>query len=148
MASMIGEGKRVCQRRTSDRSYRFRISGLRGRFVFFERDGELGFAGSGSVVEGGAGAVAFGNLKEEPLFGFGRQAGEAGFAVGISADFEIELVSTEGSVGDVDFDVGGVDGLAGIVSDGEVGGAGADAAIDDGNGVRTGSLSVKCRQSE
>lgn len=145
---MIGEGERVCQRRRSDQSYSRGISGLSGGLVFFERDGELGFASDSGIVEGGAGAVVPGNLKEEALPGFGRQAGEAGFAVGISADFEIEFVGAEGSVGDVDFDVGSVDGLAGIVGDGEVGGAGADAAIDNGDGIRVGGLRGQWRQGE
>ena len=72
------------------------------------------------------------------MFALGGQAGEAGFAVDIGADLEIEFVSAEYAVGDVNFDLGVVDGCAGVVSDGEVGGAEADAAIDEGDGFGVG----------
>lgn len=38
------------------------------------------------------------------------------------------------AVGNVDFDLGVVDGRAGGIVDREIGGAGADGAVDDGNG--------------
>ncbi len=99
---------------------------------------ELGLAGFGGVVEGVAGAVAFGGVEEESALDAVRQAGEAGFAVDVGADFEVEFVGAHEPVGDVDFDFGQVDGLVGGVSDGEVGGAGAEGAVDDrdGFGVR------------
>ena len=50
------------------------------------------------------------------------------------------------SVGDVDFDFGGVDRSAGSVGDGEVGGAGACPTVEnrDGFGVGDGGLANEC----
>ena len=103
-----------------------------------EGDGELGFAGLGGIVESRAFAAAFGGAEKESLPGSVGQAREAGFAVGIGADLEIELVEVHESVGDVDLNGGGIDWLGSIVGDGEIGRAGADAAIDDGDGFRIG----------
>ncbi len=110
--------------------------------LFPQDDGELGFAGGGGIDEGGGGAVGFRGFEEESALGAFGESGEAGFAVGVGADFEVELASVHESVGDVDFDFGGVDGF-GAVGDGEVVGAGADGAVDDGDGFgvgRSGSL--------
>lgn len=106
-----------------------------------ERNGKLGLAGLGWVIEGVAGAAGFGGLEEETsFFEVVREAGEAGFAVDVGADFEIELVKAAESVGYVNFDLGGINRLAGFVGDGEIGGTGADAGIDRGDGVRVGAL--------
>ena len=98
---------------------------------FAERDGELGLAGFGGIVEGIAGALGFGSLeKESTLFEAVGEAGETGFAVGVGADLEIELVEPAESIGDVDFHFSGVDGLVVGVGDREIGGARADARVD------------------
>jgi len=98
-------------------------------------------AGFGGIVEGLAGAVGFGGLEIEAasLEAVG-EAGEAGFAVGVGADFEVEFVEAAESVGYMDFDFSGVDGFMVGVGDGELGGAGADAGVDRRDGVRVGSL--------
>lgn len=107
--------------------------------LFFpQNDGELGFAGFGGIVEGGTLAVTFGGAEEEALFGGFGKADEAGFAIGVGADLEIELVQVHESVGDVDADVGRIDWLTGVVCDGEIGGAGTDAGIDFGDGFGIG----------
>lgn len=93
----------------------------------------MGFAGVVWVVEGIAVAVAFAGAEEEALLGMFGQADETGLAIGIGADLEIELVEAAETVGDVDANVGVVDGLAGVVVDGEVGGAGAQAGVDGGD---------------
>ena len=98
----------------------------------------MGFAGFGGIIEGGAFAVAFGGVEEETLFGGFGKADEAGFAIGVGADLEIELVEVHESVGDVDADIGGIDGSAGIVGDDEIGGAGAEAGVDFGDGFGVG----------
>ena len=61
--------------------------------------------------KGVAGAVAFGGFEEESLLGAGGQSGEAGFAVELVPISRSSLGVHE-SVGDVDFDFGGVDGCA------------------------------------
>jgi hypothetical protein len=106
--------------------------------LFSQDDGELGFAGFGGVVEGGAFAVGVGGAEEEALFGIFGESDEAGFAVGVGSDLEIELVEVGESVGDVDADVGGVDGSAGFVGDGEIGGAWAESGVDFGDGFWVG----------
>ena len=110
-------------------------AGLR---FFAEDEGELRFACVGWVVEGFGGAVAFGGFEVKTVLHALGEAGEAGFAVGVGADFQVELAGVHESVGDVDLDFGGVDGGAGSVGDGEVGGTGADSAIDYGNGLGSG----------
>jgi len=110
---------------------------------FPQDDGELGFAGGGGIDEGGGSAVGFGGFEEESTLGALGESGEAGFAVGVGADFEVELAGVHESVGDVDVDFGGVDGFGVSVGDREVVGAGADGAVDDGDGFgvgRSGSL--------
>ncbi len=104
----------------------------------------MGFTGFGGVVEEGGFAVAFGGAEEESLLGIIGQASEAGFAIGIGADFEIELVQAGESVGDVDADVGGVDGRAGGISNDEIDRAGADGSVDYGDrfGIGFGVLGV------
>jgi len=112
---------------------------------FFAQDyGELGFAGFGGIVEGGGFAVALGGAEEESLLGSIGQAGEAGFAIGVGSDFEVELVQAHESVGDVDADVGSIDGRAGGIGHGEIRGARADGSVDygDGFGVGIGVLGV------
>src|SRR5579872_6927783 len=69
---------------------------------FLEGQGELGLAGRGGVIEGASGAVGFGGLEEEPAFDAVGKAGEAGFAIGVGADFEIEFADAGESVGNVD----------------------------------------------
>jgi hypothetical protein len=64
---------------------------LRGGW-FAQSYGELGLAGFGGVVEGVAGALAFGGIEEESALDTVGEAGEAGFAVDVGADFEVELV--------------------------------------------------------
>lgn len=102
--------------------------------------GELGLAAFGGIKEGVAGALAFGGFEEESLFDAVGEAGEAGFAVDICADFEIEFARAGESVGYVDFDSGGVDGLVIGVGDGEIGGALSDGGVDRGDGVGVGGL--------
>jgi len=70
------------------------------------------------------------------LVGAVGQALEASFAVRVGADLEIELVEAHESVGDVDLDIGGIDGRSGRIGDGEFRRARADAPVDDGNGFR------------
>jgi len=106
--------------------------------LLLQGDGELGFAGDGGIVEGFAGAVALGGVEGEAAFQVIGQAGEAGFAVGVSADLEVELVKTAETVGDVNVYFRGVDCGAGGIGDDEIGGAGADCAIDDGDGLGVG----------
>jgi len=113
---------------------------LLSRCRFAKGYGELGLAGFGGIEEGGAGAVAFGGFEEESLLGAVGKAGETGFAVDVGADFEIEFAGAGESVGDMDFDFGGVDGLVVGVGDGEVGGALSDAGVDGGDGVWVGGL--------
>ncbi len=110
--------------------------------------GELGLAGFGGIDEGVAGAVAFGGFEEESFFDAVGKAGETGFAVDVGADFEVELAGAGESVGDVDFDFGGVDGLVVGVGDGEVGGTLSDAGVDGGDGVRVGGLGEGGREKQ
>ena len=94
----------------------------------------MGFAGFAGVVESGAFATAFGGEKEEALLGTGGKPDEACFALGIGSSLEVEFMKIHESIGDADSDIGGIDGLAGGVGSGEIGGAGAEAGIDDGDG--------------
>ena len=84
---------------------------------------------------------AFGGIEEESALDATWEAGELGFAVYIGADFEIELVSAEESVGDVDLDFRQVDGFVVWAVDGEVGGAGAEGPVDYRDGFGVGGLS-------
>ena len=77
-------------------------------------------------------------MEEQSLLGFVGESDEARFAVGVGADFEIQLVERHESVGDVDFDPGVVDRRLGGIGYGEIGGAGADAAINYRDGFRVG----------
>src|SRR5579862_1375075 len=103
-----------------------------------KHDRELVLAGGGGVVEGFGGAVGFRSFEEEAALDALRQSGEAGFAINVGADFEIEFASVHESVGDADFDLSGVNRRARFVSDREVDAAWPDVAIHDGNrfGVR------------
>jgi len=111
------------------------------RCGFAQGDCELGLAGFGGVVEGVAGAVAFGGIEEESALDATGEASELGFAVYVGADFEIELVGAEESVGDVDLDFRQVDGFVVWAVDGEVGGAGAEGPVDYRDGFGVGGLS-------
>ena len=96
-------------------------------------DGELVFAGGGGVVEGIAGTVALAGFEEESALDPFGKANESGFAFGVGADFQVKFAGVHESVGDVDFDFGGVDRRTGSVGDDEVNRAGADSAVDDGD---------------
>jgi hypothetical protein len=115
---------------------------------FSDCDGELGFAGVGGIVEGFAGAIAFGGLKEEAMLDVVGKSCEAGFAVDVGVDLEIEFANAPCAVGDVNFDGGVVDGGAGAIGDDEIGGAGADGSVEGWDGVRVGSgLGLGCWES-
>src|ERR1700756_3554465 len=94
-------------------------------------DGELRFAAGGGLVEGFGGAIAFGGLKKEAMLNAVGESGEAGFTVYVGADLEVKLAGIHESVSNMNLDFRGVDGSAGGVGNGEVGGAGADSAVDD-----------------
>jgi len=117
---------------------------LRIRICWFAQSyGESGLAGFGGVVEGVAGAVGFAGFEEESALDAVGEAGEVGFAVDVGADFQIEFAGAQESVRDVDFDFGEVDGLVVGVGDGEVGGAGAEGGVDDGDGFGVGLLGLR-----
>ena len=99
-------------------------------------DSELRFARVIGIVESFAGAVALGGAEVEAVLGAVGQADEARLAIDVGALFEVELVKGAESISDVDFDLGSVNGGAGGIGDGEIGGAGSDAAVDGRNGVR------------
>ena len=103
--------------------------------LLLEHDGEFCFASIGGSVEGFAGTVTLRGMEVEAVFNPVRQPGDAGFAVDVGSDFEIQLVGIHESVGDVDADFGVVDGSSRGIGDGEIGGAGAYCAVDDGNCV-------------
>jgi hypothetical protein len=104
--------------------------------LLVEHDGEFCFASIGGIVEGFAGTVTLRGMEVEAVFNPVRQPRDAGFAVDVGSDFEIQLVGIHESVGDVDSDFGVIDGDASGVCDGEISGAGAYASVDDGDGVR------------
>lgn len=92
------------------------------------------FASIGGIVEGSCFALAFRGREEQSLLRMFGQADEAGFAVGIGSDLQVELVKAAEAVSDVHADVGGVDGFAGGVVDYEIRGAGAKSGVDGGYG--------------
>lgn len=100
----------------------------------------MGLAGLLGIVEGFCGAVGFAGFEVKAALDAVRESGEARLAVDVGADLEIELANAGEPVGDVDFDSRRIDGFAGVVGDGEVGGAGAQATIDRGDGMGIGSL--------
>lgn len=106
--------------------------------LFADGDGELCLAGVGGIVEGVASAVGIGSFEKESVFQAVGQAGEAGLAVDVGADFKIELVGVEESIGDPDVDLGVIDRLVVDVGDSEIGRAGPKTAVDDRGGVRVG----------
>jgi len=110
-------------------------AGLR---FFAEDEGKLRLARVGWVVEGFGRAVAFGGFEVKTALHALREAGEAGFAVGVGANFQVELAGVHESVGDVNLDFGRVDGGAVSVRDREVCGTGPDPAVDCWNGLRVG----------
>ena len=71
---------------------------------------------------------------------------EARLAVGVGSHFEIKLARVHEAVGDVNSDLGVVNGSARCVVDKEVSRAGANAAVDDGNGFGVGRVGL--RESE
>jgi len=105
-----------------------------------------------AVIEGLAGSVGFGGAKVETMLDAAGQAGEPGLAVGIGAEFQVELSDIHESVGDVHVDFGGIDRRARGVGDGDIGPTGTDAAIDDWNGdrngVRIGSRGARLRDKK
>ncbi len=104
--------------------------------LLLEHDGEFCFASIGGSVEGFAGTVTLRGMEVEAAFNPVWQPRNAGFAVDVGSDFEIQLVGIHESVGDVDADFGVIDGDTSGVCDGEISGAGAYASVDDGDGVR------------
>lgn len=116
-----------------------RRGGLVRQIALSQNDGELLAASFGGIVEGFSGAIALAGTEIETLLNAVGKAGEAGFAIDVGVDFEIEFMEAPSAVGDVNFHFGVVDGLAVDVGDGEVGGAGTDAGIEGGNGVRVDS---------
>jgi hypothetical protein len=116
---------------TRDSKGCFLLSG-RGRGLA-QGDEELGLIVLGGVVEGVAGAVAIAGFEEQSALDTVGKAGEAGFAVDVGADLEVKLVGARESVGNVDLDLGEINRFVVGVGDGEVGRAGAQAAVDDGD---------------
>ena len=97
-------------------------------------DGELSFAGLARIVEGRAFAAAFGGKEKEALLAATGKADEAGFAFGVGSDLQVEFVEVHESVSDAQLDISGVYRLAGDVGNGEIGGAGAEAGVHNGDG--------------
>jgi hypothetical protein len=121
------------------------ISECLGSQRFSDSDGELGFAGVGGIVEGFAGAVTFGGLEEKAMLEVFGKSGEAGFAVDVGVDLEVEFTNAPGAVGDVHFNGGVVDGSVGCIGDDEIGGAGSDGTVEGGDGLRVGRvLRLRC----
>ena len=113
---------------------------------FFESEGELFFAGEGGVVEDRGFTATFGCLEKHSLLGLVGESGKAGLAGGVGSDLQIQLVEVHETVCDVDADFCVVDRRTGGILDGEVGGAGAEASVDDGNSLwidGRGSLGVE-----
>lgn len=113
---------------------------------FLEGDGELGFAGLLGIVDDFTFAAAFGGVETEGALEAVGESGEAGLAVGVGADLEIEFVEAAESVGDVDVDLGVVDRSAGGVSDDEVCRAGSDCAVYLGDGFWIGGTGACLRK--
>ena len=114
--------------------------------IFFEGDGELFFAGDGGIVEDRGFAATFGCLEKQSLPGLVGESGKASLARGVGSNFQIQLVEVHESIGDVDADFCVIHGCTGGILDGEVGGAGSEGGIDDGNSLwidGRGSLGVK-----
>jgi len=81
---------------------------------------------------------AGGGSKEKSFLTLVGKADEASFPVGVGAGFEIEFVEVQPAIGDVETDLGVVDGRTAGVVDGEVGGAGAESGVDLGDGFGVG----------
>src|SRR5260370_8225049 len=90
----------------------------------------------GGIVEGFAGKVNLRGMEVETVFNPVRQPGDAGFAVDVGSDFEIQFMGVHESVGDVDADFGVIDGDTSGVCYGEIRGAGAYASVVAGVVVR------------
>jgi len=101
----------------------------------------LGLARLAHILKRIAGPVTFRGVKEESVLDVVGKTGEAALAVDIGAYFEVEFADRPEPVGDVNFDLGGINRLVIGVSNGEVGGTSADAGIDRWDRVRIGSLS-------
>jgi hypothetical protein len=149
MKLIIGEGRRICHKdvngkrnlRDNDLASPADIFSEPPRvslslILFLKGDGEGGLAGFSRIVECRALAVALRGAEKESLLDFVGKSGEAGLACRVGSHFEVQLVKTSEAVGDVDLDPGVIDWRTGCVGDGEVGGAGADCSVDDGNGIR------------
>jgi hypothetical protein len=108
---------------------------FRRRSLLPQDNSELRFAGVGRVIESFALALTFCSSEEEALFGMLRQANETRLAVRVGTDLKVELMKASESVGDVDADVGRVDGLTGFIVDGEIGGTGSKTGVDGGDGL-------------
>ncbi len=113
---------------------------------FFQGDRQVGIAGGERVDEGLASAIAFRGVEGQAALDAVGEAGEAGLAVGVGAEFEIEFVEAAEAVGDMDPYFRGVDGGASGVCDCEVGGAGAGRPVEhrDGFGIGGRRLSDGC----
>src|SRR5882762_5297251 len=68
------------------------FSGARLFRLFLEHDGEFCFASMGGMVEGFAGTVTLRGMEVETVFNPVRQPCDAGFAVDVGSDFEIEFM--------------------------------------------------------
>jgi hypothetical protein len=99
-----------------------------------QSDGERGFAICGGIVECLAAAIAFAGFEVHAALDAVGKAGEAGFAVGVSAKFEIEAVKASEAVSDVNLDFCSIDGSAIRIGDGEISGAWTGAAVDHRHG--------------
>ena len=97
---------------------------------FPKDDCELGLARLAHILESIARPVTFRRVEKESGFDMVGKAGKAALAVYIGPYFEVEFAHRPEPIGDVDFDLGGINRLVIGVSNGEVGGTGADAGID------------------
>jgi hypothetical protein len=105
-----------------------------------ESYGELGLACFLRIVESLSISVGLAGFKVKAMLEAVWESGEASLAIDVGANLKIELVEAAESVGDVHFDGRGIDRLAGIICNGEVGGAGPQTAVDRGDRVGIGSL--------
>jgi len=122
----LRSGQTLCQRSRDTRSL----------ILFLEGDGECGLAGLDRIVECRALTFALRGAEKQSLLDFVGQSDEASLARGVGPHFQVQLVKASEPVGDMDADPGVVDRRTRCVGDGEIGGAGADSAVDDGDSVR------------
>jgi hypothetical protein len=88
------------------------------------------------IIEGAAGALSLGGFEEQSVFQPIRQSGETGLAINVGPDFEIQFVGAEKPVGDAHSHFGVVHRLLIWIGDGEIGAAGAQVGVDDGDADR------------